>query len=119
MVMEEEGGRKEKTLLRKLNIPVEHIDYAFVGKCEDGKELERILRVLRSGEEGTYPDLEAFVTARLEKINPKSRFLRVEVPILRPSSLEATQRNEIETDLSVRHRRPLRAHQTSISSELS
>ena len=29
------------------DIPIEHLDYDYVGKCSSGSELEKILRVLR------------------------------------------------------------------------
>lgn len=28
-------------------IPVSHLDYNYIGKCSDGAELEKILKVLR------------------------------------------------------------------------
>ena len=28
-------------------VPVEHLDYAYINKCSSGKELEQILKVLR------------------------------------------------------------------------
>ena len=28
-------------------VPIEHLDYGYVGECENSKELEKILKVLR------------------------------------------------------------------------
>ena len=38
-------------------IPIDHLDYAYVNKCEDYKELGSILALLKSGREGHYPDV--------------------------------------------------------------
>ena len=31
----------------KSGVPIEHLDYRYIGECKNGKELEKILRVLR------------------------------------------------------------------------
>nr|XP_020462431.1 sperm-associated antigen 1 [Monopterus albus] len=59
-------------------IPVEHLDYDYIETCKDVKYLERILKVLRSGEEGIYPPLIKFCETHLEKLDPRSRALRKE-----------------------------------------
>ncbi len=47
------------------NVPIEHLDYAYVEKCADPHELHRILRVLKSGREGRYFELEKFVEKQM------------------------------------------------------
>ncbi|VDI18766.1 sperm-associated antigen 1 [Mytilus galloprovincialis] len=84
---------------RKYDIPLTHLDYPYIEKCTDTKELERILRILRSGDEGFYPDLETFCEERIEKLNPKSRVLRKEVPLGRPGDLAKDEWKKIDTDL--------------------
>ncbi|CAC5381570.1 SPAG1 [Mytilus coruscus] len=84
---------------RKYDIPLTHLDYPYIQKCTDTKELERILKILRSGDEGFYPDLETFCEERIEKLNPKSRVLRKEVPLGRPGDLAKDEWKKIDTDL--------------------
>lgn len=68
------------------NLPVEHLDYSYIEKCTDVKYLEKILIVLRSGEEGIYPDLIEFCEKKVQELDPKSRALR-------KSNLPATAAN--------------------------
>ena len=46
-------------------VPIEHLDYAYVERCESSKELMAILSYLKSGKEGRYDHLEKTVEARL------------------------------------------------------
>ncbi|KAL0963309.1 hypothetical protein UPYG_G00304440 [Umbra pygmaea] len=57
-------------------VPVEHLDYSYIEKCADVKYLEKILRVLRSGQVGMYSHLTEFCEHRLENLCPKSHALR-------------------------------------------
>lgn len=86
---------RKRSLLERYNIPIEHLDFPYVNKCTDSREIEKILKILRSGEEGTFPDLERCTEARLEKVHPKSRMLRVEKPAARTGELEKTEREAI------------------------
>ena len=52
-------------------VPVEHMDYAYVDKCTDWKYLKRILAVLKSGKEGRYFRLEEHTQARMLEMMPK------------------------------------------------
>uniref|UniRef100_A0A8C8S0Q8 Sperm-associated antigen 1 n=1 Tax=Pelusios castaneus TaxID=367368 RepID=A0A8C8S0Q8_9SAUR len=61
-------------------IPINHLDYKFIENCTDVKHLEKILRILRSGEEGYYPDLTLFCEKRIECLAPGSRALRKDKP---------------------------------------
>lgn len=38
---------KEKTLLSKYDIPIDHLSYEYIEQCNVVKELERIIRILR------------------------------------------------------------------------
>eukprot|EP00794_Sanderia_malayensis_P011962 gene11962-13199_t len=57
------------------NISIAHLDYKYIEKCSDSKEIEKLLKILRSGEEGSYPDLVRFTEDRLTSLNPKSKLL--------------------------------------------
>ncbi|KAJ8013414.1 hypothetical protein DPEC_G00053020 [Dallia pectoralis] len=72
-------------------VPVDHLDYGFIGKCTDVKYLGKILRVLRSGEEGIYPHLIEFCESHLEKLEPKNRALRKDNP---PATIVSFSRDE-------------------------
>ncbi|XP_012526240.2 RNA polymerase II-associated protein 3 [Monomorium pharaonis] len=91
---------EKKTLLERYNIPVEHISYEFVSQCTDARTLERIVRILRSGEEGEYPDLTRHTEERLARIKPTSTVLRKAEPVLRRNMLNANERQEIDGDIS-------------------
>jgi len=56
------------------DVPIEHLDYAYVEKCSDLRELKDILTVLESGKEGKYPELERTTEERmLEVMSPAER----------------------------------------------
>lgn len=62
------------------DVPIEHLDYDFVKKCEDWKKLRDVLLVLRSGKEGRFPHLEQVVEHRMLQFMPaeqKSQWLAV------------------------------------------
>ncbi|XP_067888461.1 sperm-associated antigen 1-like isoform X2 [Heterodontus francisci] len=80
-------------------LPIEHLDYNFVEKCTDVKYLEKILIVLRSGEEGFYPDLISFCEKKIEKLDPKSRALRKNNPPATAASFTKEEWEEITSDL--------------------
>jgi hypothetical protein len=42
-------------------VEIEHLDYGYIEKCTDAKQLRAILNVLRSGKEGSYPDVRMTV----------------------------------------------------------
>lgn len=92
-------SRKKQSLLQKYNIPLEELDFDFVNRCQDPLRIERILRILKSGEEGTYPDLENCVVARLKELKPSSKLLRVPQPALKSLALDQGFRKEIEEGL--------------------
>ncbi|CAJ1061454.1 sperm-associated antigen 1 [Xyrichtys novacula] len=85
----------------KEKVPVEHLDYVYIKKCKDVKYLERILKVLRSGKEGIFPDLITFCESHLEKLDPGSRALRKENPVATPASLSKDEWGQIVADLKI------------------
>lgn len=101
--MEDEVISGHKTLLQKWEIPLEHLDYDFLRTCEDIKKVERILRILKSGEEGFYPDLTKFAENRLTELDPKNKLLRVESQALPKSYLSDDVRKDLEDGIKVFH----------------
>ncbi|EFA03196.1 Sperm-associated antigen 1-like Protein [Tribolium castaneum] len=87
-------------LIDKYKIPVQHFEYSYIETCRDGRELEKIVQVLRSGQEGHFPDLTRFAENRLAVVRPKSKLLRVAVPVISKESLEKDERNELTKDLT-------------------
>ncbi|KAJ0000077.1 hypothetical protein NQD34_011919 [Periophthalmus magnuspinnatus] len=82
-------------------VPVEHLDYGYIEKCKDVKYLEKILKVLRSGEEGIYPDLISFCETRLELLDPKNRLLITDKPVTTAASLSKDEWGQIVDDLKM------------------
>ncbi|KAF7650883.1 hypothetical protein LDENG_00119280 [Lucifuga dentata] len=80
-------------------VPVEHLDYNYIEKCKDVKYLEKVLRVLRSGDEGIYPHLIQFCESHLKKLDPKSRALRKDNLVATPASLPKDEWNQIADEL--------------------
>ncbi|XP_044754075.1 sperm-associated antigen 1 [Coccinella septempunctata] len=88
------------SLLTKYDIPITHLDFSYVETCEDRRELERILEILKSGEEGYYVELMRAVEDKLKILHPKSKFLRNTSRVLSKDELESREWNDISTDLS-------------------
>ncbi|KAM5281043.1 sperm-associated antigen 1 [Ctenodactylus gundi] len=80
-------------------IPVEHLDFKYIEKCSDIKHLEKILCVLRSGEEGHYFELTEFCEKRLEVLAPASRALRKDKPAATASSFTPEEWAKINSDI--------------------
>ncbi|RLW13231.1 hypothetical protein DV515_00000439 [Chloebia gouldiae] len=80
-------------------IPISHLDYKFIEKCTDVKHLEKILRVLRSGEEGCYPELTLVCEKRIEHLDPRSRALRRDKPPATASDFTAGEWQAINSEL--------------------
>ncbi|XP_015711480.1 sperm-associated antigen 1 isoform X1 [Coturnix japonica] len=80
-------------------IPIGHLDYKFIEKCTDVPYLEKILKVLRSGEEGCYPDLMLFCEKRIEHLAPGSRVLRKDKPAATAADFTAEEWETINGEL--------------------
>ncbi|XP_059108977.1 sperm-associated antigen 1 [Peromyscus eremicus] len=84
---------------KTFKIPIEHLDFKYIEKCSDVKHLEKILCVLRSGEEGYYPELMEFCEKRLMGLAPESRALRKDKPAATASSFTAEEWEGIDSDI--------------------
>ncbi|CAK7289557.1 Sperm-associated antigen 1 [Vulpes lagopus] len=84
---------------KMFKIPVEHLDFKYIEKCSDVKHLEKIFCVLRSGEEGHYPELTEFCEKRLKGLAPESRALRKDKPPATASSFTAEEWRQIDSDI--------------------
>ncbi|XP_066122048.1 sperm-associated antigen 1 isoform X1 [Saccopteryx bilineata] len=84
---------------KTFEIPVEHLDFKYIEKCSDVKHLEKILCVLRSGEEGYYPELTECCEKRLKGLAPESRALRKDKPAATASSFPAGEWEKIDGDI--------------------
>uniref|UniRef100_A0A4W5K0Z9 Uncharacterized protein n=1 Tax=Hucho hucho TaxID=62062 RepID=A0A4W5K0Z9_9TELE len=80
-------------------VPVDHLDYGYIENCTDVKYLEKILRVLRSGDEGIYPHLIQFCESRLERLDPKSRDLRKDNPPATAACFSGDEWSQITDEL--------------------
>ncbi|ELU18522.1 hypothetical protein CAPTEDRAFT_219848 [Capitella teleta] len=92
-----EVGAGETTA--KHNIPLNHLDYSYIKKCSNIKELEKILKVLKSGDEGCYPEMETLTEERIKSIDPNSRLLRKDSPIVSSKDLDKQERETLIEDL--------------------
>lgn len=99
------GGTAEKpakrSLLQKYDIPLHHLDFEYVRKCCDAREIERIYAILKSGQEGHYPDLLLCTAERLAQLKPDSKALRTEVPMMRPATVPDSEWQMLSADLEV------------------
>ncbi|XP_062068866.1 sperm-associated antigen 1-like [Lepus europaeus] len=84
---------------KTFKIPIEHLDFKYIEKCSDVKHLEKILCVLRSGEEGYYPELTELCEKRLQGLAPRSRALRKDKPAATASSFTAEEWEKIDSDI--------------------
>uniref|UniRef100_A0A3B4TXM9 Sperm associated antigen 1 n=1 Tax=Seriola dumerili TaxID=41447 RepID=A0A3B4TXM9_SERDU len=80
-------------------VPVEHLEYDYIEKCKDVKYLEKILKVLRSGDEGIYPQLIKFCESHLDKLHPRSPALRKENLVATAASLSKDEWSQIVDEL--------------------
>lgn len=90
-----------KTLAQKYEIPIEFLDFEYIKNCDDAKTLERIVLILRSGEEGYYPDLTKSAEEKLQFVKPQSKLLRVEKPVKKTAYLDEDEKKMVEEEISV------------------
>lgn len=79
---------EKTTLLEKYSIPVEHLDFNYIKTCKNVGKLEKMVEILRSGEEGHYPDLTKFAECKLHELDPDNRMLRHEVKCFNTGTTE-------------------------------
>ncbi|XP_034116163.1 sperm-associated antigen 1 [Drosophila albomicans] len=82
---------KEKPLLQKYNIPLNHLDFAYIKECKSAREMEKIVKILRSGEEGYFPDLMRCAEEKLKELKPDSKLFRFEEAIRSSSVLDKNE----------------------------
>ena len=92
------GHPASATHISQSDVPIEHLDYEYISKCSNGKELEKILKVLRSGKEGKWPKLEEHCEKRLSNVFPKSKLLRVETKLVKSSWLDEEAQKQYNDD---------------------
>ncbi|XP_076271137.1 spag1 axonemal dynein assembly factor [Rhynchophorus ferrugineus] len=90
----------KESLLEKYRIPIQHFDFDYVNRCKDANELEKIIDVLRSGQEGYYPDLLRATEGQLAKLRPNSKCLRQRCRVLNKNDLEKDELDKIANDLN-------------------
>ncbi|XP_046398327.1 RNA polymerase II-associated protein 3 isoform X2 [Ischnura elegans] len=101
MIGEETSCIKEKpSLLKKYDVSVNDLSYEYVKDCKDVKCLEKIIKILRSGEEGNYPDLLAFAENKLRELCPGNRLIMKPEPVPSLSSLNVNDRNKISYEMA-------------------
>uniref|UniRef100_A0A182UW00 TPR_REGION domain-containing protein n=1 Tax=Anopheles merus TaxID=30066 RepID=A0A182UW00_ANOME len=92
-------SNKPARLLQKYDLLLEHLDFEYIRQCTNGREVENIVKVLRSGEEGYFPQLTAFAEERLKSLRPESTLLRKEQPLATKHTLPEEQWREISNNL--------------------
>lgn len=99
--MADESSNKiqKKTLLQKYDIPIEFLDFTYIGNCNDEKMLEKIVKILRSGEEGFFPDLTRCAEEKLKSLMPSSKLFRVEEPLMNKDFLDEDKRTQMDADM--------------------
>lgn len=90
-----------ESLLKKYDIPINHLDFDYIKSCENVKEIERIVTILKSGEEGYYPDLTNCAMTKLKLLSPKSKFLREEVAVLNKRSMNNEEWKHVSSNIDV------------------
>lgn len=92
----------KKSLLERYGIPVNHLDFKYIADCNDGREMEKIVHVLRSGEEGYYPELTKCAEDKLRELKPQSRLFRLEEQIRGREALPAQEWKPIYVRIALR-----------------
>lgn len=95
----QEKSTEKQSLCRKYDISIDKLDFQYISGCKNVKELERIVRILRSGEEGHYPDLQKQAEDKLQALAPNSRLLRVEEPLIRREEMVTEERCQVDNDM--------------------
>lgn len=80
-----------KSLLQKYDVPICHLDFAYIETCKNAREMEKIVKILRSGEEGYFPDLTRCAEEKLKLLKPNSKLFRFEEQIKNSSVLDTKE----------------------------
>ncbi|XP_053946390.1 sperm-associated antigen 1 [Anastrepha ludens] len=73
-----EGTAGKRKLIEKYEMPLSHLDFGYIRECKSIREMEKIVKILRSGEEGHFPDLTKCAEDKLRELKPNSRLFRYE-----------------------------------------
>ncbi|XP_058462379.1 sperm-associated antigen 1 [Malaya genurostris] len=92
-------ANKPRKLLDRYGILIEHLEFDYIGQCADERELEKIVKVLRSGEEGYFSELTTFAEERLKVLNPKNKVFRKETPLGTRETVPTDCWKQISSDL--------------------
>lgn len=100
-LMQPEPELPKKSLLKKFDIPINHLDFKYIETCRNAREMEKIVMILRSGEEGHFPDLMTCAEEKLKMLKPESKVLRTEEPVLTKHLMDRDDWEQINTDIKV------------------
>lgn len=92
---------EKKSLLQKYGIPIDRLDFEYIKITTNVKELERIVKILKSGEEGYFPDLTNCAEERLRILCPSNRLLRTEEPLRTKDGIDRYEWNSINNEILV------------------
>ncbi|XP_014240489.1 uncharacterized protein LOC106661534 isoform X2 [Cimex lectularius] len=92
-------SKKRKSLLEKYEIPIDHLDFGYIKSCNNIKEIEKIVKILRSKDEGYYPDLQKCAEDKLRSLNSNHRLLRTDAPVMTKELLSKEEWKSITEDL--------------------
>ena len=99
MSTENQEKPPKKTLLERYEIPVENLDFSFIKSCNDSKMMEKIVKILRSGEEGFYPDLTKCAEDKLLELKPNSKLFRKESAVIKTQHLDEDELEKVQNDM--------------------
>uniref|UniRef100_A0A1B6ECH7 RNA-polymerase II-associated protein 3-like C-terminal domain-containing protein n=1 Tax=Clastoptera arizonana TaxID=38151 RepID=A0A1B6ECH7_9HEMI len=93
------GDFMNKSLLSKYNIPIENLSYEYIENCKNPREIEKIVKILRSKEEGFYPHLTQKAEDKLRLLDPNNHILVEETPVENKYSMDQKDWNKTCDDL--------------------
>lgn len=79
---------------RPIEVLPEMLDYAFVDTCESANELRAVLKALKSGEWGSYTDLENYTRKKLIGVSSESGKKRICAIATKSSPSDAIEESE-------------------------
>lgn len=82
---------KKKSLMERYGVTINQLDFSYIKECKDSRKVEKIVQILRSGEEGYFPDLTKCAEDKLRELKPNSRHLQTEQIILKSNALPAEE----------------------------
>lgn len=89
---------EKNSLLKKYDIPLSFLDFEHVEKCQNVRELEKIVHILRSGQEGYYPDLLQRTEEKLMELKPTSKYLKKMTPLISKKNLNQEEKDILDKD---------------------